>query len=71
MLSFAHLHATHPPSSKVIYAFKEHCEVAVIDRQIVPAEIPVRQRKAQNADLKVTHRNGLKANYVFRAPLRS
>lgn len=42
----------HPQSSKVICAFKEHWDVAVIDRQIIPAETPVWQRKAPNARVK-------------------
>ncbi len=37
---------------KVICACKEHWEVAVIDGQIVPAEIPVWRRKAPNARVK-------------------
>ena len=41
-----------PTAAKVICARKEHWEVAVIDRQIAPAETPVWQRKAPNARVK-------------------
>lgn len=41
-----------PHSSKAICACKEHWAVLVIDRQIVPAEIPAWQRKVPNARVK-------------------